>query len=160
MVQLRAVTQLAVQTQSPRRMTTNEIVNTNAKVFAPAAAMSSGISMIKLLPSFLLQPRRRARYKSDPSDEAKHLSRVGRDLHCGHALFFAASPERVCPCDSPTALYSLRDFPIETPANPLKQSPIVQPQHRLARFAINRHPAALRARVHRYFNFPHLSPLT
>jgi hypothetical protein len=54
---------------------------------------------------------------------------------------------------SPTALRSLRDLPIETPANPLKQFPIVQPQHRLARFAIDNHPAPLRARVRRYSHF-------
>jgi hypothetical protein len=32
----------------------------------------------------------------------------------------------------PTALHSLHDFAIETPANPFEQFPIVQPQHRLA----------------------------
>ena len=58
----------------------------------------------------------------------------------------------------PTALHGLRDFPIEAPANPLKQFPIVQPQHRLTRFAINRHPAPLCARVRRYFYFSHLIP--
>ena len=58
---------------------------------------------------------------------------------------------------TPTALHSLRDFPIEAPANWLQQFPIVQPQHRLARFAINRYPAPLCARVRRYFNFPHPS---